>query len=280
MKSQKSPQNIHNILKKKTQKKTLTYYGHSNEILFGLLYIIKQYPKKICIPISNKKNSHEEPNIYLKWFCKKKHYKLEFPISKIDFTNMIKRCKKQFIAIPLYIFFNCNTNEGHANCLIFDNINHTIERFEPYGKELNKIFEYKDIRILQNFDKTFAKFVKNSKLAYTYKPPNQFCPTINVQQKEENNIEKGKTQALNSDLPGFCSLWIIWYINLKVKYNKLDSSRLLYKSNELLKKDKKSIRSFIRKYAIFLQTKMEHYSKIYKITNLDEINRRLLKELL
>jgi hypothetical protein len=280
MKSIKSPQNIHSILKKKTQKKTLQYYGHSNEILFGLLYLVKQYPKKICVPIPNSKITKMEPEIAIKWLCKKKQYKIEFPVNKTEFIRMIKSCKKQLIAIPLYIFFKCNSHKGHANCLIFDNNNHTIERFEPYGKALNKIFEYKDIRILQHFDKAFAEFVKSSKLPYTYKPPTQFCPNINVQQKEENNIEKGKTQALNTDLPGFCSLWIIWYINLKVKYNKLDSSRLLYKSIELLKKDTKSIRSFIRKYALFLQTKIQQYSKKYKIYNLDAINRQLLRELL
>ena len=64
-----------------------------------------------------------------------------------------------------------------------------------------------------------------------------FCPTINVQYREENNLNSGKTTALKDDLPGFCSLWIIWYINIRLKYNNLDASELLYKSMELLKKE-------------------------------------------
>ena len=167
MKSLKYPKDIRSILKKKTQKKSLQIYGHSNEILFGLLYIIKQFPKKICLPISNSKRIHQQtPDFALKWECKQKQkqHKINFPVNKTDFIKTLKQCKKQFIAIPLYIFFKCGSSEGHANGIIFDNVNNTVERFEPYGKSLYNTFESKDIRILQNFDKAFAKFIKSSKL--------------------------------------------------------------------------------------------------------------------
>ena len=52
-----------------------------------------------------------------------------------------------------------------------------------------------------------------------------------------------------------------------IKYNNLDASELLYKSMELLKKNKKSIRSFIRKYAQFLQTKMKPKWELTSIQN-------------
>lgn len=271
----KKPRNINNILKKRTLKMKLNYYGHSNEILFGILYLMTQYPKKICITLP--KRFKGEPSISLKWICKRKKYIIEYPRNKSEFINSIKSCKKQFVVVPLFIFFSCNNTTGHANCLIFDTHNKTIERFEPYGKIINKVLDMKEFQISKKFDKSFSNMIKQNKLPYKYKPVESFCPTINVQYKEENNINSGKTIALKDDLPGFCSLWIIWYINIRLKYNNLDASELLYKSMELLNKNKKSTRSFIRKYAQFLQTKMKQLHKKYKTNDLDTINEHLLQ---
>lgn len=279
MKSLKLPKNLHGILKKKTQKKSIKLHGYNNEILFGLLFLIKKFPKKICFPLNLQTNLKKNNDIpfAIKWICSKKKHNIELPVSLTRFINSIKECKTQFIAIPLYIFHNCKSYDGHANCLIFDNKNRTIERFEPYGKSLDNIFNHKEIKIANQFDKAFSNLIK--KLSYNYRSPYMFCPTINVQQHEEDNIEKGRTMPLDTDLEGFCSIWIIWYINLKLKHSNLDSSKLLYKSIDILKKDKRSIRSFIRKYALFLQKQMDTYSKKYKTDNLDTINKKIIKEI-
>lgn len=269
---------ITKILKKPTMIADYKIKGSPSEILFGMLYLFLVYKKKMCIYLP-KKFDNMIDSVAVQWRCKNNKQYIKFPVSQSEFMNNIRKCKKQFIIVPLFIFVvDCNNNFGHANCLIFDNKNKTVERFEPYGGSFSKVFSSKELRLSIQFDKVFKKILRSENLKYTYLSSIKVCPTVNVQYKEENNLDKGiKTKARSDDPEGMCSIWIIWYAHLKLKYSNIDSKRLLEKSLELLETEKNSLRSFIRKYSNFIKNEKEKLQK--KVKSNKDINEVILKHI-
>ena len=48
-----------------------------------------------------------------------------------EVAENLKTCEKRFVAIPLGLSYGAST--GHANIIIYDRLNNTVERFEPHG---------------------------------------------------------------------------------------------------------------------------------------------------
>ena len=262
------------LLKKRIVKKT-KFIGSGLDLIFGLIYLSSKY-KNLDIPMKFKKSfgykRDDFMNYGIRFDCEyyDKTQELIYPLYEKKFFNLIKNSKKRFVGIFLYIKWSCNQNDAHFNAILFDKKNKTVERFEPY----TKFNEKKYFSVSKKFDDIFTKSIKKN-IDYKYIPPNNFCPKIGFQEREENNILSVVTPStvgnfdLETDPGGFCGSWVLYYINLRVANPNIDSHKLLKNIFKNLETDNHSFRTFIRNYSNFIY---KERSKILKKYNKNSDN--------
>jgi hypothetical protein len=263
------------------------FKGSPGDVLFSMLYLLKNYKNKLCVPIPpNNKILYNFDDITISYKCRggKKFY-LHFPGK--EFMDTFHKCMKkniQFIMLPIFIeFLSCN-GSGHLNFMILDKKRKEVERFEPYGNDkfTNKSNKYRH-ELMTGFDNEMRDWVKNSIKGYSYKTPEESCPNIQfgVQDIEENNLALGiKSPELETDPGGFCSIWSVWYGELRLKFPNKSSEKLVKHAITLLKKNDHSIRTFIRNYSGFIYKEKRSIIRQYinnneidlKSSNLDVLN--------
>jgi len=174
-----------------------------------------------------------------------------------DLVKNLKKCKnKRFI----YIYFGIVWEQqpgGHANMILIDTINKTIERYEPHGHSLN--FDKKKL-ILNGIDKKFNKKLLSylGLKEYTYISPVDMSPKIGVQLKAD---------AYN----GMCVTYSMIYLQLRLMNPDVDQTEII---KYLLKKPKNEIYDIILRYAKYIEDKLKQNSnkivndnyKLYNIT--------------
>ena len=216
------------------------YRGLGYDMLMAYIYLIKKYKKNLCIAIGNKetiKREFDPTYIGLVYERRGGESKFFYQGDMVKLYEFIINCKKRFFAIPLSIEYP--DSGPHFNILVGDTKNKTIERFEPYGAFI-------DDKVHASLDKNFKKFLQDRKLSYSYKNPDDFCPATAFQNKEEKNISKKKASVRKNDYRGYCGMWSVWFIEMKLK-NPNKSSKILLESS--LKKMKgENYRKFIRNY--------------------------------
>lgn len=121
------------------------------------------------------------------------------------FRKLFEKCHQsnsQFIAIPfLFHLKDC----PHANILIADTKNKTIERFEPNGSiTYTSRFTCPQNLADQELEELFSEY------GYQYISPKTICPYIGAQ--EEYESQKGLRQE-----EGYCVTWSIIYANLRLE---------------------------------------------------------------
>ena len=239
---------------KKTRKKDNRKIWHGNgfDVLFGLLYLMEKYDD-ICIPITN-------PNVNLLsfmigFYCKdtiikantKDDFVLSIPENNL-FVENIKKCSKRhrFICVPLYIGNSNCTPEAHMNTIVFDNVENKIYRFESYGQTG---FSPRSLNIYTWFDIRFSEWLNENKLNYKYESFTE-CPNIGPQEIEEMEIEMTATTAYQDELDpaGFCGVWGIYFMDVLLQNPKLTKKEIFDKILNKLKKQPRSIRTWIRNY--------------------------------
>lgn len=250
--------------------------GSGFDLLFGLIYLSKKY-KNLDIPFKFKKSYGYKRNDFMNYgilydcdyFNSKQ--KLILPLIEKKFFSLIKSPKRRFLAIFVYIKWDCKSSNAHFNALIFDTKLKKIERFEPYTTF--KESEYLDV--VSEFDRKFIKLLKKNLRDFTYIKPTGFCPKIGFQQKEEKNLLSIKTiktlgnYQLDNDPGGFCGAWVLYFLNLKLENPDIDSKKLLKKVYKYLEKDHHSFRTFIRNYSSFI---VKERSKILKSLKKNTLN--------
>lgn len=140
-----------------------------------------------------------------------KEYKYDDEVKGLSIEELIKEKQQDFD-------YNMQ-DDSHANCIIFDKKNKTVERFEPHGAKaqtsVNAWFDVLDL------DKTFQQFVEtwlktiNVRWKFNYLPPESYWHGKGIQQKIEL---------------GMCYLIIFVWIDLRLSFNDIsptDLSRIL-----------------------------------------------------
>jgi hypothetical protein len=226
------------------------YTGSTLDILFGLFYLYKNHNINLLLeyPLSN--NSLEFNNIEIVW----SFMKITYPSNFDSILNNRLKNDVQFIIIPLGIEISTGY---HANIIIIDKLNKTIERFEPNGKNPPRGFYYNP-ELLDNT--LIIKF--NTLLNYTYIKPNDYLPTIGFQILE---IIDEKCKKIG-DPNGFCAVWCIWWAEQRIKNPDIKSINLV---NELIKQIKfsnKSFKKLIRNYSINIVQLRDEYLQKYNIS--------------
>jgi len=215
-------------------------------------YILTKY-KNICIPINNKlkididkeliqlneinknlkydyETAPELMSMVMMWHDRN-NYKLPYNFSK-SFNNT--RNRKRFVMMFIYLV---DESMQHANVVLYDRDNNTVERFDPYG--------YKKYNDYEELDNVIMKMFKNVK----YIAPREY-ENINSFQTISN-----ETYPLNrkiGDIGGFCVAWCFWYIEMRLNNLNVPPIKLVNKSTKKLINLKVSFNEYIRNYANML----------------------------
>ena len=224
--------------------------------LVGMYYLTRKY-KNNCVIIPYKKKPNDHTDVSIRWIQTKgdngylhvpKNFWKEFK-RHLDHSH-----DKGFIVFPFG--FSCLKSGGHANYMLYDIKNKTLERFDSLGKVNSKCLKAKDLdkKIVELFkDKMGEDFIKKY-----LKPFTKYKIFQELQDME-------KVKKLQTDPKyGFCSVWACWWTDLRLSNPNHTRDELVEISLEKLLKEK-SLTSFIRKYS---QNIIEHSKNVQSCLNI------------
>ncbi len=200
------------------------------DIIIYFIYLSRKY-KNLYIPkILDSNNSRED----FPWVINYTSNSIDIH-PNLNFTiNNIRRENKYDFAL-VFLAMNLENNLKHANILLYDFKNLSIERFEPYG---NDGIEYEVDDILDE------ELTWNTGLKYL--KPGDYLPKPGYQLlSNENDAEKQKV----GDFGGFCLGWCIWYVEHRLKNSKIEPKTLNRKTLEKLLHFDDNLTEFIRNYS-------------------------------
>ena len=142
-------------------------------------------------------------------------------------TEYSECSSKRFFIIPIVIIIH--TGGGHANTLIYDSKNKSIDHFEPYGSHEN-VEQFLHTSYVQNNISSICKI-----LNIKYNDPNQTCPRFGPQFLESIKcpIVRIIKNNFKTDI-GFCLTWSLFYTELRIKNPDIDSKELIKKATDNL----------------------------------------------
>lgn len=132
-----------------------------------------------------------------------------------NLSYIISNCKKKGLELVIFsLELNENdiitTIEGHANCLIINILQKTIERFDPHGGDDDAVYNQKLID--DSLKKIFSMELKD----YTYINYYESCPYIGPQALEANSSTYIHDTMFNLTPSGLCLTWTTLYIVLRI----------------------------------------------------------------
>ena len=161
-----------------------------------------------------------------------------------NIINRYRRNKdKQFCMVFLSLSYE---NLLHANILIYDFINMTVERFEPYGN-IDQNDSYID-------DILEEELTWNTGLMYLR--PKDYLPYTGFQtlsnENNNNNLKPG-------DFGGFCLAWCLWYLESKLINPNVKSKILVRKLITIINNLNINFTEYIRNYSNKINNQREIY---------------------
>jgi hypothetical protein len=236
-----------NILEKKSMHKRRNspiYKGLGSDLIMSYIYLMIKHKKLLSIAIGNKATLKKNPNptyIGLVYSHKNNKNNLEYDGGMKALSNFMLNCKTRFFMVPISMEY---PNSGaHFNLLLGDTKTGVLERFEPYGSVVNE-------KVHDNFDKDIKSFLKTHDIDLKYKKPKDFIQQKGFQELEEVQIDDRLGSVRRDDYRGYCGMWSIWFVDMRMRNPEMSSKELLALS---LKKMKgKNFRKFIRNYTNFL----------------------------
>lgn len=234
-----------------TNKKTETVLaiqkiiGSSWWITVQLLYLMGKFSDESCIflpatiaPVSEeeyKMQSEISHLLSLTWYCDrdgKCAFQAPLMMKTDEFFSYLKECiesSKRLAVIPIKLL--ASPDVGHANMLIYDKVENTLERFEPHGQISLDVFN--PYLLDKSLPVMFEKRVIGKPVRYI--SPQAFCPVKGPQVLEE--IEREKLGIQFAVGKGLCSVWSFIYANLRLTYPDKTSSEIMDYINAKVDKD-------------------------------------------
>ena len=244
-----------NLVEKQFNSKLKGEYNEpvASEIIFTELYINKHYSKSLhYIPsirldlreIKKKSNAlfgySYTYTFNIADYNKQKLYNLKKDKKEFEkYYKLFKDTDKRFTYFPISQreIFNDILISSHAIFCIYDKL---INQIELFDSNVEDFFYYKNF-----FNKFFKNiYGKNIKIIY----PDQNCYFFS-----EIELNKCKKRNYIYNSTGYCGVWSLWYLELRLKNTELTREEVLNKSLTLLKKGNQKICRLIRGYAQFIQ---------------------------
>ena len=246
-----------------------SYTGMPIDILFGLLLLyndfksiglnlILDYPLTINDTLEKyyHKINLDYPykldfsNIEIIW----SYQKLFFP-SFFD-EEIEKQLKiSKYIVIPIGIEISIGS---HANILLWNVEEKTIERFEPNGSNFPMHLNYNPSLLDSLIESKFKLFDNDLK----YIPPFNYLPNIGFQMLEI--LETERTKKIG-DANGFCGVWCIWWIYQRLLNKNINVYLLPNQLMRIIKLENLSFKSIIRNFSKKITNLRDIYLKKYNI---------------
>lgn len=150
---------------------------------------------------------------------------------------------KRFAAVFISVTFD---NMLHANVLVYDFKNMTVERFEPYGNSS---------LVDSSMDDTLEEELTwNTGLKYLR--TKDFLPWAGFQTlSDETNLVNKKA----GDFGGFCLAWCLWYLETRLRNPDVDSKTLVNKLIHKITKLDIKFSEYIRNYSNKINEKRVQY---------------------
>lgn len=197
-------------------------YNGNYEYLYEKYMTINRYYKDLLKYMTKHTSicTTEEHKIYLEKntfdeSIQDKYLAISSDIIKKNIYNNIISCinnNKKYIIIPLKLYFSNIDYGSHINYVFIDNINNTIELFEPHGYNISGHYK----QVLNSLELFFIhKFPK-----YKFKNIN-YCYNLGVQSIIKKNI---------------CLIIVLFYIWSKLYYPRCDVDDINYVFGSLNKK--------------------------------------------
>lgn len=226
-----------------------THFDNINNYL-DILMNEMEYSKIICMPKIHTK--------YSKYMLKNSiiyHSNYDFMVVPENAIKEILNCtSKRFIYIIFNIYWD-NTDMGHANILIIDNLKKTIERFDPIGEYIrnynettNKKMPFISVKHENDMiDKKFNKdLLKKIHLeGYKYLSPVDVSPKIGIQTKADA-------------YGGMCVTYTLIYLQLRLMNPDIEQKLIV---KYLISKDENEIVDIILRYAKYVEITLKKNSK-------------------
>lgn len=145
----------------------------------------------------------------------------------------------KFILLKMTLLSDKNFN--HANILLFDVKNKSVERFDPYGKV--PFFDG------EQMDKLLVSFFHDYFPDVTYIPPSQLTDGISFQIFSD---ETNRSNYVENDPTGFCMAWCLWYVEMRMKNPKISPQSLIKRTIQQINKSEDKFKDYIRNYSNYL----------------------------
>ena len=245
-----------------------TFTGNTIDVLLGLIYLLTKH-KSACSTLTTEfienKNIHDFYKSMGVLMNSRSEF-LNFEIIWINyklyvvehFFEQIKDCinaQKRFIILPLGI----ELKEGsHANYIIFDTVNKLVERFEPHGSTTPPGLNYNPDLLDKILYSRFKEIDENIK----YLKPSDYLPKISFQLLDILENKKKKI----GDPGGFCALWAVWYVDMRLTYHDIEPQKLINKLIKTIKENNIYVKNMIRNYASNI---IKDRDEILKYGNID-----------
>jgi hypothetical protein len=150
---------------------------------------------------------------------------------------------------------------GHANLLLIDKVNKTVERFEPhgYGSSYFSFDSYfTDSNNIQDqvekynkiFEKKLIKFLHYNGLPeeYIFLGTVQSCPISGFQYLESIQKSIKDESKRDFDLKGYCLFWTYFYLEMRLKFPEFSRDELTEIIFQIFRFSKNTYFDFIRMY--------------------------------
>ncbi len=152
---------------------------------------------------------------------------------------------KRYAAVFLSLIYD---KMLHANILIYDFKNMTVERFEPYGNS-------SDIENIVD-DVLEEELTWNTGLKYLR--PRDYLPYAGFQTLSDENNPSNKKAG---DFGGFCLAWCLWYLETRIKNPTVDPKTLVSKLIQKILNSDLKFNEYIRNYSNKINEKRVEYLK-------------------
>lgn len=227
-----------------------TFTGTTLDILIGLLHILEKHKTLCCSVITQNYKEHHELSNFYKSNNIIADMRTEFMNIEVawvyhrlflteGFYEQFRKCasSKRFVVIPIGIVLSSG---GHAGYLIYDNKTKEIERFEPHGDTIPKGFDYKPDLL----DEILELKIKEIDEEIKYIRPREYLPKVGLQSMDSREKDQGKI----GDPDGFCALWSVWYVDMRLTYHHLHRKKLVNLLLSVIKTQNISFKNMIRNY--------------------------------
>jgi len=183
--------------------------------------------------------------------------------SKRWYQNFIDQLNDTTVRF-IIIYLGIKGDRGHANMLIIDKVNKTIERFEPHGS-----------KVYNSLDITIEYYFLYEGIIDKYIPPKSYC-TAGPQAFQCKSLLEMSDR--DKRVGGYCLAWTLWYTDIRLSYPDLSLKELDQKIKERFdwyQKQGISKNKIIKNFGYFIEKHRRRILSNYP-SNLSDNEKRMI----